>query len=260
MKQSVFIFLSYFFIGSLFGQIGINTETPLAVLHIDGNSDNSATPTPSQILNDVVITSDGNIGIGTLTPSVKVDIANTGTVVPPLRIIDGSTMTAKILESDADGIASWTDQPISYTKSYRAATYGQGFVNRTNTVLTLNESIIIPQNGKYLLIIRWWGYARRDYPLRNIQSGYIYVRLKNDGTNYLDQVEYYLVGTIDDQLTFTTSLYLGDRTSGQEIEVLINPTIGGDNMSTGAQNIYHWQLSSTTTRPDLLPQIIVYTI
>lgn len=263
MKQIICVCILMSFLDSGFGQIGVNTETPLTLFHVDGAKDNSTSPTASQILNDVSITSEGNLGIGTLTPSVKVDIANTGTGgVYPLRIVDGSTMTAKVLESDVNGVAVWTEQPPSYTKSYRAATYGQTFANRTSTLLTLNENIIIPQNGKYLLTIRWWGYTRRDYPLRNIQSVYVYVRLKNGGANYLDQVEYYLVGTIGDQLSFTTSLYLGDRTAGQEVEILINPTIGGDTNASAnpAQPAYHWQLSATTTRPDLMPQVIVYSI
>lgn len=261
MKQFICIFLLMLYFNSISGQIGINTDMPLSLFHVDGAKDNLVSPTAAQIENDVVITSGGNIGVGTLTPTVKMDIVANSPVGRALRIVDGSTMTAKVLESDADGVASWTEQPPLHAKSYRAATYGQTFTNRTNTILNLNEPMLIPQNGKYLLTIRWWGYARRDYPVRNIQSGYIYVRVKNAAT-FLDQIEYYLVGTIGDQLIFTTSLYLGDRTVGEEIEILINPTIGGDTNASAnpAQPAYHWQLSATTTRPDILPQIILYSI
>lgn len=260
MKQLTCIFICVFCLGSVHGQIGINTETPLTLFHVDGAKDNSASPIASQILNDVAITTDGNIGIGTLTPSTKVDIANTGDGgAPLLRIVDGSVMTAKVLESDAYGAANWTEQPPSYIRSYRGATYAQGFTNRDSTILNLNEEIVIPKNGEYLLTIRWWGFSRRDYPLRNIQSGYIYVRLKNTMT-FLDQIEYYLVGTIGSQLTFTTSLYLGNRAVGDNIEILIKPSIGGDNNPGGNPSPFHWQLNATTTRSDLLPQIILYTI
>lgn len=260
MKQLTCIFIWVFYLGFVHAQIGINTETPLTIFHVDAAKDNSVSPTAAQILNDVAITADGNMGIGTLTPSTKVDIANTGDGGSPLlRIVDGSTMTAKVLESDAYGAANWTEQPPSYIRSYRGATYSQGFPNRTDTPLTLNEEILIPQNGEYLLTIRWWGFARRDYPLRNIQSGYVYVRLKN-ASEFLDQIEYYLVGTIGSQLTFTTSLYLGNRAVGDNIEILIRPSIGGDNNPAGNPSTFHWQLNATTTRPDLLPQIILYSI
>ncbi|MDQ1098420.1 MULTISPECIES: hypothetical protein [Chryseobacterium] len=55
--------------------VGVNTTNPQASLHIDGSKDNpsSGTPTSAQAANDVVFTSSGQIGIGTLNPAVKID-------------------------------------------------------------------------------------------------------------------------------------------------------------------------------------------
>lgn len=59
----------------IIAQVGINTNNPNATLHIDGGKDNigSGIPSANQIYNDVVFTSDGNIGVGTLNPSVRLD-------------------------------------------------------------------------------------------------------------------------------------------------------------------------------------------
>ncbi|SDI94509.1 hypothetical protein [Chryseobacterium jejuense] len=59
-----------------FAQVGINTTNPQTVLHVDGAKDNAATgaPTAAQQLNDFVVTSTGNVGIGTTAPQKKLDI------------------------------------------------------------------------------------------------------------------------------------------------------------------------------------------
>ncbi|MGG7469673.1 hypothetical protein [Chryseobacterium arthrosphaerae] len=59
-----------------FAQVGINTTNPQTVLHVDGAKDNAATgaPTAAQQLNDFVVTSTGNVGIGTIAPQKKLDI------------------------------------------------------------------------------------------------------------------------------------------------------------------------------------------
>lgn len=253
MKQIGLTFLLLLSFGLAYAQIGINTERPLSIFHVDAASDNAATPTADQILNDVVITSAGNMGVGTLTPSVKLEIVKGAN--DALRINDGSTMSAKVLESDANGVAGWTEQPASYAKSYRATTAGQKFYYNTITVLATNQPIVIPQKGKYLLTLRWWGYNRLDVSLRHILSGYIYVRKKGT-TAYLDQIEYYMTGTVGDILTFTTSLYLGDRVANEVIEVLIRPVIGTD----GTVGALQWELINNAARPDLMPQVILYSI
>lgn len=256
MKRILFLFLLISSVAFVSAQIGINTETPLGIFHVDAFGNNSATPTAAQIVDDVVITSAGNIGLGTLTPTVKVEIGNVSTLSSPLRIEDNSTFAAKVLESvTADGTAMWTEQPASYAKTYRACTFGQIFPFDGLTVLALNENMVIPQNGKYLVTLRWWGYNRVDAIGDNILSGYIYVRKKGT-TAYLDQIEYYLVGTKGDVLTFTTSLYLGDRVAGEIMEVLVRPVIGAGGAATPIQ----WQLMSTTSNVHLMPQVILYSI
>lgn len=64
----------------LVAQVGVNTTTPQGTFHVDGAKDNPTVgnPDPTQQSNDFVVTNTGSIGVGTVTPSSKVEI-NSGT-------------------------------------------------------------------------------------------------------------------------------------------------------------------------------------
>jgi hypothetical protein len=72
--------LSLAFIASslLNAQIGISTSNPLGILHVDGAKDNTASATPAQISNDLIITNTGFIGAGVSNPVVKLDMRSAG--------------------------------------------------------------------------------------------------------------------------------------------------------------------------------------
>lgn len=55
------------------GNVGINTPNPQQLLHIDGGIDNNKTgaPTATQVLNDVVVTKDGNVGVADINPKIS---------------------------------------------------------------------------------------------------------------------------------------------------------------------------------------------
>ncbi|WP_431610004.1 hypothetical protein [Chryseobacterium sp. 'Rf worker isolate 10'] len=54
----------------------MNTPNPQAILHVDGAKDNvsSGVPTAAQQANDFVVIANGNVGIGIITPTKKLDI------------------------------------------------------------------------------------------------------------------------------------------------------------------------------------------
>lgn len=62
-------------------QIGIQTSNPQGAFHIDGGKDNPAAglPNAAQQSNDVVITSQGNMGIGNATPTSKLEVNGAST-------------------------------------------------------------------------------------------------------------------------------------------------------------------------------------
>ncbi|MBB6372289.1 hypothetical protein [Chryseobacterium shigense] len=55
-------------------QVGFYTTTPAQPLHIDAGKDNGSAPDATKISNDVVITSEGQVGVGLLNPVTKVDL------------------------------------------------------------------------------------------------------------------------------------------------------------------------------------------
>ncbi len=78
MKNSYYLLLLALGPVSIFGQVGLNTENPQASFHVDGAGDNPGTGSPSvsQQLNDFVVTSQGNVGIGTASPTAKLEITS----------------------------------------------------------------------------------------------------------------------------------------------------------------------------------------
>ncbi|GEM53774.1 hypothetical protein EB1_35640 [Empedobacter brevis NBRC 14943 = ATCC 43319] len=80
MKKHLIILMSLFSSVSLFSQVGINTENPQQLFHTDGKSSaattnpTTGTPTVAQQVDDVVITNQGRIGIGTIAPTEKLEV------------------------------------------------------------------------------------------------------------------------------------------------------------------------------------------
>lgn len=92
---------------SLSAQIGINTNNPQQLFHVDGAKNNPSTGTPSRSeqIDDIVVTKDGFLGIGTTQPTTRVDIiSNTPNAI---KIVDGTQGAEKILISDANGVGTW---------------------------------------------------------------------------------------------------------------------------------------------------------
>ncbi len=76
-KKILFILFVYLLGYAKFNaQIGVNTSNPQGIFHIDGAKDNAITgvPTIGQQSNDVTVSSSGNVGIGTVTPSAKLEV------------------------------------------------------------------------------------------------------------------------------------------------------------------------------------------
>jgi hypothetical protein len=67
-----------------YSQVGVNTQNPQGIFHIDVAKDNpsSASPSLTQQSNDVLVNNEGNLGIGTTIPTNKLHIVGTN----PLRL------------------------------------------------------------------------------------------------------------------------------------------------------------------------------
>lgn len=100
--------LLLFFFGStfsLFAQIGINTKDVKGAFHVDGKIDNFSTPTNEQANNDFVVTTNGNIGVGTITPVTKLDLRSTSNSNNAL----GIGFTSRTAESVGAGVIRYVN-------------------------------------------------------------------------------------------------------------------------------------------------------
>lgn len=105
--RKVFLLFPFVLCSLVDAQVGINTPNPQGAFHLDGGKDNprSGSPSAAQQANDLIITSDGNVGIGTINPSVKLDISSSNPGA--IKIVDGSQADSKVLMSDANGVGTW---------------------------------------------------------------------------------------------------------------------------------------------------------
>lgn len=130
-------------------QVGINTGNPQTAFHVDGGKDNPSTGVPSstQEANDFAVNSLGNVGVGTISPSVKLDIksATPGAV----KIVDGTQGEGKVLTSDATGKSSWQDGSL---KTIIGATSTSGTLG-SNQYLPWGSIILTP--GTWLVAAKY---------------------------------------------------------------------------------------------------------
>lgn len=225
MKKNLFsIFVLFTFSINAFGQIGINTTNPQGTFHVDGAKDNQATgaPTASQQNNDFVVTSVGNVGIGTTTPTRKLEIVSPTS--PALRIQDGNQNINYVLMSDANGYGAWKALSNAISVTFPTSGYSGAIVNGNNNIWT-NVQVSLPP-GKWLVLtniilnattdpaggkgawIRLYWSESNTSPVGAFYGGYnsgsfmapygnaIGTTLINNGTNAL-KTYYLMIGAID---------------------------------------------------------------
>lgn len=119
MNKNITLLAALFISATAFSQVGINTENPQGIFNIDGAKDNPNTGnahTAAQQLNDFTVLSSGNVGIGTISPSQKLEIQTGGTSVAPVtgfKLVDGTQNNNYVLTADAAGVGQW--KPVAIT-------------------------------------------------------------------------------------------------------------------------------------------------
>ena len=89
MQKFLLSFLLIYFHTQLqYAQVGINTLNPQALFHIDGAKDNptQGTPSTTAAANDFIVTSNGAVGTGVLSPKVKLDTRSTNNTAAGVAI------------------------------------------------------------------------------------------------------------------------------------------------------------------------------
>jgi len=131
--------------GSIDAQVGINTSNPQNTFHIDAGNDNPSNGAPSaaQQNNDVIVTSTGALGIGTISPTTKVDIAgnlrignasgSAGSSNVSTLVRDNSTGEVKISTSSTGNTF-----PINYI-TYTISNVNGDFISNYDTLINNTE-------------------------------------------------------------------------------------------------------------------------
>lgn len=196
MNKKILILIGFFCFycfKSTLAQVGINTKNPQGIFHIDSKANTIGT---ANFSDDIIVDSQGNLGIGTLSPKTKLDIQGS------LSITNSGENDRYILTSDNTGIGTWRSNPVSrinrisickasgtiksilvtsFTPLTSPLTFSK---NELNLVATPDGGILI-KAGLYLIIVDFdlvnaneyaqiLLYRKNDsYFLSNIYRGYM---------------------------------------------------------------------------------------
>lgn len=257
MKKKCLLLLGIFSFGISHAQVGINTQNPQGIFHIDGKSDNSSVPTVTQQLNDFVILSNGNVGIGTLNPSAKLVIEDGATAANPksvLKIVDSNVKKDRVMTAiNSNGEATWQDYEyqgkigqVYSTTSLPAQTFPAA-------ITAINGwSFTIPEEGYYAFDVRWWAtYSAVTSGAVAVTATHFYLNV--NGTT-MDQYETYntINTSLGNRLTAYFPLYF-DATAadvGKTVTISVRPGISPASAGQSTQNntTIPWTTSKITVK------------
>ena len=157
------------------GGIGINTENPQAIFHIDAKKNTGDIPNPVNTSDDVVFTTIdsiyGMVGIGKINPDVSLDINGN------IRLEDGNQTNANILVSiDSLGNAKWIEPSRPLIKTGQIGDN----IHLDEIATDLTEEPIILSHGRWLILSKFvikptkLPPSKDDKPINNV-----WIYLKN---------------------------------------------------------------------------------
>lgn len=134
-----------------YSQVGINTQSPSGIFHVDAAKDNPSTgiPDATQQANDFIITNDGKVGIGNISPTSKLEV-------------DGSSTNKSAYNAGSSNIIDFSKSNLAYTSASAGA-------------FTLNN---IKDGGTYTLSVRGTTSGNSNFT----SSGFTFKSVNNNTT------------------------------------------------------------------------------
>lgn len=136
MKFSIKILPFFIFCNIAYSQVGINTNDPKGVFHIDAKGNNGINQSNST--DDLIFTKEGNLGIGTIAPQNKLQIIGDG-ITHPVNVqnIQPLTNQSNLLYIDNDGnVGTFTTSEVVgnqiYVVNAKVPTRGAQIAEDTN--------------------------------------------------------------------------------------------------------------------------------
>ncbi|MBB6370003.1 hypothetical protein [Chryseobacterium shigense] len=149
--KNLYKLLVFFLSFSVQAQTGVFTKDPMQPFHIDGAKDNtSIPPSASQIINDVVVTSDGKLGVGILNPKTKVDVRSGD----PKSIIGLGTSTQTAAEAGGGAIRYGSGNIIQYSDG--AAWHNLPMTLPPKALVLANKSSALTLNNNATTLVNGW--------------------------------------------------------------------------------------------------------
>lgn len=159
-------------------QVGINLSTPQGAFHVNGTLNDVNN---TNVTDDVIISrTTGNVGIGLINPTVKLDVKTTGTAASPVsgfKLADGSEGTGKVLYSNATGVASWQNLKLFSGSLINGTFTWNANTNLGNTAWNSISSVSVTP-GTHMIYLK-------VHMLNTPSTGFLrtYVGTKSLGTN-----------------------------------------------------------------------------
>lgn len=212
----------------LFSQVGINTQNPLGVFHIDPQANTSSVGVNDD--DDFIVTDDGKVGIGTTNPQTTLHVNGN------MRYSDGYEQAGYILRSrNASGDAYWSEQRlvnpmILPNQSNIETVISNSIYNiKNNSLHYMGLSITLPWAG------RWKVFFKANY--RQYTQG-----------NKAYYILWYLSAsaTVNTNIEKAYSGYSGSAFDSRPIMVTSNCTFIV-NISTPNTSVYLWADGYTLT-------------
>lgn len=229
----------------IYPQVGINSETPLGIFHIDSQKNTTGTITSaSNETDDIIVNSLGNLGVGTLNPQAKLHIKTTGTSDNPISgfsLIDGNQKADKYLVSDANGIATWNTlvplDAIFYTKGTKMPDLK--IIN--NSVYYNTTSYIELPPGRYVLMVSmlpnlWGGTDATGY--YSFNSTFADENTVQYSGSTLDKI---ISPDVEGQQVIPAGITMGSNTTGMMIGSLVIEN------STSSNKKYYYMAGDVST-------------
>lgn len=231
-----------------YAQIGINTETPLGIFHVDGQRNTTIAGT--NISDDVIVSTAGRLGIGMIPGNTgKVQIQTTASSVSPMKLVDGNQGVGKVLvATDNNGNMGWVAPPVGWANVF----YLTGVRNFIDKSATSFFETIVPYTGEYLVILRWWGTSDIASQEGRIISAYFNLNEKNGAsTSGKDAIEYYLPFWVTGRPFSFTVFLRGNFVAGRTIQLTITP-------ATPMGIRYNWKIGASGTNKSFNPSVLVF--
>ncbi|MBD8346430.1 hypothetical protein [Dysgonomonas sp. HGC4] len=200
MRKCFLLIIGLLSMGICRSQVGINTKNPQGIFHIDAKANTVGT---SNISDDILVDSQGNLGIGTLSPKTKVD------VVGSLSITNSNENDKYILTSNNIGVGTWQDNPV--TKVNRMS------ICKASGVFETVGTALLPCEAPFTFSVNELNLTATDDGRIKIDSG-LYLVIVDFDLLGLDEYGQVMLHKADDSY-FLSNIYRG-KMVGQSVSFL----------------------------------------